>query len=682
MNNPFLEAYNTPFDVPPFDQISTEHYMPALEKAIEQARGQIDQIVNNSETPTFENTIEEMEASGELMEKVTSVLFNLNSAETNDALQAVARDASPMLSEFDNEIKTNAKLWSRIKEVYHNKSSFHLNEEQEMLLDKTYKSFIRSGADLQGEQKERYKQVAIELARLSLEFGENLLAETNGFVMYVDKEEDLKGLPKDVISRAAKTAKDKGQEGKWAFTLQAPSYMPFMEYAENRTLREQLYKAFMSKALKGDERDNQEIVKKLAMLRAEKASLLGFNTYAEYVLEERMAEKPGKVEEFLNDLLERALPKAKEEVAELRAFMKELGVDHELQRWDWAYFSEKLRKKKYDVDDELTKPYFKLENVISGVFQTAEKLFDISFKRNHQIPIYHPDVEAYEVLDSNGEVTAIFFADFFPREGKRGGAWMTSYRDQRVTKSGDKVIPLVSIVCNFTPSSEDAPSLLKFDEVNTLFHEFGHALHGMLADTKYASLSGTHVYWDFVELPSQIMENWCYEKECLDLFAKHYETGEAIPQEYVERLKNSAIYHEAYATVRQISFGLLDMNWHNITFLQAGTIEDVMAVENAAFAPTDLFPAVPNTNMSVQFGHIFGGGYAAGYYSYKWAEVLDADAFSVFKKNGVFDKKTADSFKNNILSKGGTKHPMELYKSFRGQEPTPEALLERAGLKN
>ncbi|WP_421870545.1 M3 family metallopeptidase [Marinoscillum sp.] len=682
MNNPFLEAYNTPFDVPPFDQISTDHYMPALEKAIEQARGQIDQIVNNPETPTFENTIEEMEASGELMEKVTSVLFNLNSAETNDALQAVARDASPMLSEFDNEIKTNAKLWSRIKEVYHNKSSFNLNEEQEMLLDKTYKSFIRSGADLQGEQKERYKEVAIELARLSLEFGENLLAETNGFVMYVDKEEDLKGLPKDVISRAAKTAKDKGQEGKWAFTLQAPSYMPFMEYAENRTLREQLYKAFMSKALKGDERDNQEIVKKLAMLRAEKASLLGFNTYAEYVLEERMAEKPGKVEEFLNDLLERALPKAKEEVVELREFMKELGVEHELQRWDWAYYSEKLRKKKYDVDDELTKPYFKLENVISGVFQTAEKLFDISFKRNHQIPIYHPDVEAYEVLDSNGEVTAIFFADFFPREGKRGGAWMTSYRDQRVTKSGEKVIPLVSIVCNFTPSSEEAPSLLKFDEVNTLFHEFGHALHGMLADTTYASLSGTHVYWDFVELPSQIMENWCYEKECLDLFAKHYETGEAIPQEYVQRLKNSAIYHEAYATVRQISFGLLDMNWHNITFEQAGTIEDVMAVENAAFAPTDLFPAVPNTNMSVQFGHIFGGGYAAGYYSYKWAEVLDADAFSVFKKNGVFDKKTADSFKNNILSKGGTKHPMELYKSFRGQEPTPEALLERAGLKN
>ena len=395
-----------------------------------------------------------------------------------------------------------------------------------------------------------------------------------------------------------------------------------------------------------------------------------------------MAEKPSKVEEFLNDLLERALPKAKEEVEELKAFMKELGVDHELQRWDWAYYSEKLRKKKYDVDDELTKPYFKLENVISGVFQTAEKLFDISFKRNNDIPVYHQDVEAYEVLDASGNVTAIFFADFFPREGKRGGAWMTSYRDQRVTDKGEKIIPLVSIVCNFTPSSEDTPSLLKFDEVSTLFHEFGHALHGMLANTHYASLSGTHVYWDFVELPSQIMENWCYEKECLDLFARHYETGESIPSEYVDRLKQSAIYHEAYATVRQISFGLLDMNWHNISFDEAGTIEDVKAVEKAAFGPTDLFPEVPNTNMSVQFGHIFGGGYAAGYYSYKWAEVLDADAFSVFKKNGVFDKATATAFKENVLSQGGTKHPMELYKQFRGQEPTPDALLERAGLKN
>lgn len=679
MSNPLLEPYNTPFDIAPFNQIEIQHYMPALEKAIEEARSEIAAITSNSDNPTFENTILEMERSGGLLERVTSVLFNLNSAETSDELQAVARDASPMLSEFDNEVKTNEKLWNRIKTVYEQKDQFGLDHEQTMLLDKTYKGFVRSGANLSGKARDRYKEVSIELSKLSLQFGENLLAETNGFVMLVDDEKDLSGLPKDVIKRAAAEAKEKGAADQWAFTLHAPSYVPFMEYADNRSLREKLYKAYMSKALKGDEKDNQEIVKKLAKLRAEKATLLGFKTYAEYVLEERMAEKPAKVEDFLNDLLERALPKAKEEVLEIEEFMKELGATHELQRWDWAYYSEKLRKKKYDLDDELTKPYFKLENVIAGVFETSEKLYDISFRRNNEIPVYHKDVETYEVIDASGKVCAIFLADFFPRPGKRGGAWMTSYRDQRI-EDGQKVIPVVSIVCNFTPSTEDSPSLLKFDEVLTLFHETGHALHGMLANTRYATLSGTHVYWDFVELPSQILENWCYEKECLDLFARHFETGELIPAEYVERLKESAIYHEAYATVRQLSFGLLDMSWHNISLDKAGTMEDVTKVEHEAFASTDLFPTVPKTNMSVQFGHIFGGGYAAGYYSYKWAEVLDADAFSVFKERGVFDKQTATSFKEHILSKGGTEHPMSLYKKFRGQEPTADALLKRAGL--
>ncbi len=679
MNNPFLEDFKTPFDVPPFDKIKVEHYMPALEKAIEQSRDEIDQITSNEEAPTFENTIEQMEAGGDLMEKVTSVLFNLNSAETSDELQAVAMEASPVLSAFNNEIKQNEKLWSRIKAVYDQKASLNLNEEQSMLLEKTYKGFVRSGADLDGAKKERFKEVTMELSKLSLQFGENVLAETNEYLKVIDKEEDLKGLPKDVITRAAAKAKEKGYEGKWAFTLQAPSYVPFMEYAENRALREELYKAYMRKSLKGNDRDNQEVVKQIVALRAELAQLLGYNTYADYVLEERMAEKPDNVEAFLNDLLEKALPKAKEEVVEIKEFMKELGADHELQRWDWAYYSEKLRKKKYDLDDELTKPYFKLENVIDGVFKTAEKLYGISFKRNENIPVYHEDVLAYEVLDEKGEVSSLFFADFFPRDGKRGGAWMTSYRDQRKTENG-KVIPLISIVCNFTPSSEDTPSLLKFDEVQTLFHEFGHALHGMLADTTYASLSGTHVYWDFVELPSQIMENWCYEKECLDLFAHHYETGELIPEDYIDKIKESAVYHEAYATVRQLSFGLLDMGWHDIPLENAKEIKDVMAVEQEAFAPTDLFPAVPDTNMSVQFSHIFGGGYAAGYYSYKWAEVLDADAFSVFQEKGVFDKETATLFKETVLSQGGTVHPMELYKKFRGQEPTPEALLKRAGL--
>lgn len=679
MNNPFLVPYDTPFDVAPFEKIKSEHYMPALEQAIAEARQEVAAIAEATEEPTFENTIEALENTGELMDRVTNVLFNLNSAETCDELQAVARDASPLLSAFDSEIKQNEALWLRIKQVYARRESLNLNTEQQMLLTKSYKSFIRSGADLDAAKKQRYTEVTMELSRLALQFGENLLAETNDYVLFIAEEADLKGLPKDVIGRAASTARQKGQEGRWAFTLQAPSYIPFMEYADNRQLREQLFKAYMSKGMKGNDRDNQQIVKDLVRLRAELADLLGYSSYADYVLEERMAETPAKVEVFLYDLLERAMPKAREDVQELEAYMQELGATHELQRWDWAYYSEKLRKKKYDLDDELTKPYFKLEQVIAGVFQTAERLYDISFKKNDTIPVYHSDVEAYEVLDKQGDVTAVFFADFFPREGKRGGAWMTSYRDEKKV-DGKKVIPLISIVCNFTPSSEDSPSLLKFDEVTTLFHEFGHALHGMLADTTYASLSGTHVYWDFVELPSQIMENWCYEKECLDLFATHYETGEPIPAEYVQRIKDSAIYHEAYATVRQLSFGLLDMSWHNLPLERAAAIGDVTAVEEAAFEQTELFPKVPGTNMSVQFGHIFGGGYASGYYSYKWAEVLDADAFSVFQKKGVFDKATADAFKSNILSLGGTEHPMVLYKRFRGQEPTADALLKRAGL--
>jgi peptidyl-dipeptidase Dcp len=679
MNNPLLSTFDTPFELPPFSQIKIEHYMPAVEKAIEIAREEIDAITSNPEVPTFKNTIEAMEAGGEKLNRISSILFNLNSAETSDELQAVARDASPLLSAFGNEVNQNEKLWERIKTVYSKRESFQLNHEQNMLLNKTYKGFVRNGADLDEDKKKRFKEVSMELAQLSLEFGENLLAETNSYEMVIDDEKDLAGLPKDVIVRAKETADKKGQAGKWIFTLQAPSYVPFMEYAENRSLREKIYRAYMSKCLKGDERDNQQILKNIVILRTELASLLGYESYAKYVLEERMAEHPQKVKDFLADFLAKALPKAKEEFEEIKAFMTELGVEHDLQRWDWAYYSEKLRKKKYDLDDELTKPYFKLENVIAGVFQTAEKLFDITFERNTSLPVYHEDVEAYEVKDANGAIMAIFLADFFPRDGKRGGAWMTSYREEKQV-DGKKVIPHVSIVCNFTPSSADTPSLLKFDEVSTLFHEFGHALHGMLADTQYSSLSGTSVYWDFVELPSQILENWCYERECLELFAHHYETGELIPSVYIDKLKESSIYHEAYATVRQVSFGLLDMGWHDISLEEARSISDVTSIERQAFASTDLFPSVEGTNMSVQFSHIFGGGYAAGYYSYKWAEVLDADAFSVFQANGVFDKKTARLFKETVLSKGGTVHPMELYKQFRGQEPTPEALLKRAGL--
>ncbi len=678
MTNPLLEAFNTPFEIPPFNEIKTEHYMPAIEKGIEQAREEIGSITGSKDQPTFSNTIVALEESGELLSRVSSVLFNQNAAETSDELQAVTKEASPVLSAFHNEIKQNVVLWEKIKSVYDKRGTLRLNQEQMMLLEKTYKSFVRSGANLNDKDKARFKEISIELSQLTLTYGENLLHETNEYELVIENKNDLKGLPKDVVRRAEKTASEKGHEGKWVFTLQAPSYIPFMEYAENRALRKKLYKAFMSKAFKGDEKDNQGLVRKIVKLRSEMAGLLGYPTYASYILEERMATNPLQVRHFLNDLLEKALPKAQEEVEEIKAFMKELGAHHELERWDWAYYSEKLRKKKYEIDDELIKPYFKLENVISGVFQTAERLFGLSFVSNKEIPVYHPDVIAYEVY-SDKELKAIFLADFFPRKGKRSGAWMTSYREQK-RKDGKKIIPQVSIVCNFTPSSPDSPSLLKFDEVKTLFHEFGHALHGMLADTTYGSLSGTNVYWDFVELPSQIFENWCFEKECLDQFARHFETGELIPEALVEKITKSANYHEAYATVRQISFGLLDMAWHDLSHEMVENIGDVAKVEQDVFQPIDLFNQVPGTNMSVQFGHIFAGGYAAGYYSYKWAEVLDADAFSLFKKHGIFDLKTAHSFRDHILSRGGTEHPMELYKKFRGREPDPTALLKRAGL--
>ncbi|WP_425391797.1 M3 family metallopeptidase [Ekhidna sp.] len=681
MANPLLSSFDTKFEMPPFSKIEINHFKEGIDAALEDAKMEVDAIINNTDAPTFENTIEALESSGEKLQRNASILFNLNSAETSEEIQKLTQDISPRLSEFNSEIKQNEQLFGRVKAIYERKDNLGLSGEQKKLLHETYFDFVRRGVELEGDKKDRFKEISIELSKLSLTYSENLLAETNEFELIIENEEDLAGLPDDVKSRAKELASRKGKEGKWVFTLQAPSYIPFMEYADNRSLREKMYRAFMSKCLKGDEKDNQEIILKTIRLKAELASLLGYPTFAHYVLEQRMAESPDKVIDFLNDLLERSLPKAKEEVEEIKAFIKKQGDEVELQRWDWAYYSEKLRKEKYELDDELVKPYFKLENAIEGVFTTAEKLFGIRFKLNKDLEVYHKDVMPYEVIDESEKTIAVFLADFFPRAGKREGAWMTSFRDQAI-KQGERVIPQVSIVCNFTPSSANHPSLLKFNEVKTLFHEFGHALHGMLADTKYQSLSGTSVYWDFVELPSQIMENWCYEKECLDLFAKHYETGELIPSELVERIKESSTYHEAYATVRQLTFGLLDMAWHSLSVDEANAVDSVTAFEEKAFASTELFPKVEGTNMSVQFGHIFAGGYAAGYYSYKWAEVLDADAFSLFKQNGVFDKATASAFKEHVLSKGGTEHPMELYKKFRGQEPTPDALLKRAGLSD
>lgn len=680
MENPLLKSYNTPFQTPPFDQVKPEYFMPAIEEAIQEAKQEIEDITTNNEDPTFANTLEALEFSGKRLGSFASILFNLNSAETNEKIQAAARDASPLLSEFSNDIWQNIDLFERVKVVYAKKDELKLGKEQEMLLNKTYKAFIRNGADLDTKDKARFKEITKELSQLTLTFGENVLAETNEYELVISDEKDLSGLPESSIKQAANTAKNKDKEGKWVFTLQAPSFVPFMENADNRALREQLYRAFMSKANKNNERDNKSIIKELVSLRSELASLLGYDSYADYVLEERMAESKDTVQKFLDDLLQRALPKAKEEVAELKAFVKELGDDITLQRWDWAYYSEKLKKKKYSIDDELLRPYFKLENVLDGVFQSAEKLYDIRFKEVKNIPVYHEEVTTYEVSTTSGEHVAIFYADFHPRDGKRGGAWMTGYRDQ-YRKNGEDIRPLVSNVCNFTPSSPGNPSLLTFNEVTTLFHEFGHALHAMLANSHYSSLSGANVYWDFVELPSQIFENWCYEKECLDLFATHYETGEKIPQEYIDKIKASSTYHEAYATVRQVSLALLDMAYFSLGREEAQDIGDVAAFEQKAMAPTELFPKVESAMMSTQFGHIFAGGYASGYYSYKWAEVLDADAFSLFKEKGIFNKEVAQSFKDNILSKGGSEHPMELYKRFRGREPKIEALLERAGLK-
>ncbi len=679
MSNPLLSTFETPYEVPPFSEISEQHYLEGIEKALEEAKDGVDAIIKNTEKPSFENVIEALEHSGQKLSRNSSILFNLNSAETNEDIQKITQEISPKLSAFNSEVKQNEALFKKVKVVYEQIDDLSLNDEQRKLLRETYLDFVRRGVELEESKKERFKEISIELSKLSLSYSENLLAETNNYEMLIDNESDLSGLPKDVIERAASLAKEKGKEGKWIFTLQAPSYIPFMEYADNRSLREELFRAYMSKCFKKDEKDNQQIVLKTIQLKAELATLLGYPTFANYVLEQRMAERPNNVKEFLNDLLDKSLQKAKEEVEEIKAFMKEKGADHELQRWDWAYYSEKLRKEKYQLDDEIVKPYFKLEHVINGVFQTAEKLFGISFEANAAIPVYHEDVKAYEVKNESNEVIAVFLADFFPRKGKRGGAWMTSFRNQKKVNH-ERVIPQVSIVCNFTPSSEGNPSLLKFNEVTTLFHEFGHALHGMLADTQYESLAGTNVFWDFVELPSQIMENWCYEKECLDLFAQHFETGELIPEDLIERIKKSSTYHEAYATIRQVSFGLLDMAWHSLSHDEALAISDVAVIEQEAFEKTELFPKVEGTNMSVQFGHIFAGGYAAGYYSYKWAEVLDADAFSLFQEKGVFDKTTATSFKENILSKGGTKHPMDLYKAFRGKEPSNKALLKRSGL--
>lgn len=670
--NPLLKLFNAA----PFSQIKNEHFLPAIAQLITSTKEEIDAIATQTEHPTFQNTVEALERTGAHLDRVTSIFFNLNSAETNEELQQIAQEVSPLLSEFKNDLLLNQNLFERVKQVFENQAAFSLNPEQKMLLEKQYKSFARNGANLSDDSKTALRKIDNELSKLTLKFGENVLAATNAFEMHLTQEDDLVGLPEGVKEAAAETAVEKGKEG-WIITLDYPSYIPFMKYAQNRELREKLSLAFGARAFQNNKHNNEENVLKIAHLRHQRAQLLGYSSHAHFVLEERMAKSPENVTSFLNELLEKAKPAAKKEFKELEAYAKKINGLDTLQKWDSAYYSEKLKQEKFQLDDEQLKPYFQLEKVIEGVFKLAQKLYGLQFKIDNSIDKYHEDVKTYTVVDSESKLVSIFYADFHPRPGKRGGAWMTSYKpQQKINGINDR--PHISIVCNFTKPTSTKPSLLTFNEVTTLFHEFGHALHGMLANTTYPSLSGTSVHWDFVELPSQILENWCYEKETLALFATHYETGELIPMELVEKIKASATFHEGMQTLRQLSFGLLDMAWHTSELPE--TIKSVKKYETQAFADTQLFPETPENCMSTSFSHIFQGGYSAGYYSYKWAEVLDADAFAYFKEEGIFNKKIATKFKETVLSQGGTIDPMELYKQFRGKEPNPDALLKRAGL--
>ena len=673
--NPLLEEFNTPYNSSPFSKIKNEHYKPAFVKAIELAKKEIDGIVENTESPTFENTVEALDYSGELLGRISSIFFNLNHAETSEEIQKIAKEVSPLLSEFGNDIGLNQALFQRIKAVYENKSNLSLSPEQTTLLEKNYKSFVRNGANLNDADKATLRTIDKELSQTSLSFGEKLLAATNKYELHLSNADDLAGLPEGVIEAAAMTAKEKEKEG-WIFTLDYPSYIPFMTYADSSALRKEMSFASGSKTNKGDDLDNQKNVLKIVELRHQRANLLGYNNHAAFVLEEQMATSSDKVTDFLSKLLAKSKPAALKENEQLTNFANKLDGKTALQSYDAGYYTEKLKQELFDLDDEKLKPYFKLDNVIKGAFTVANKLYDLNFEEITNIDKYHEDVITYKVTNKTNDFVALFYADFHPRPGKQNGAWMTSFNNQYI-KDGVNNRPHIVNVCNFTKPTETKPSLLTFGEVTTLFHEFGHALHGMLADTTYPGLSGTSVYRDFVELPSQMLENWCYEKEALELFAFHYETGEVIPVELIQKIKDSANFMEATRMLRQISFGMTDMAWHSTNPKE---IDNVVDFEQKAMAATKIYPSIEGTCFSTGFSHIFDGGYSSGYYSYKWAEVLDADAFEYFAENGIFNKEIANKFKEFILSKGGSEHPMELYKKFRGQEPDNDALLKRAGL--
>ena len=674
MSNPLLQKFSTPFSTAPFSKIKPKHFKPAILHAIELAKAEIDVIIKTKEEPSFINTIEALEYSGELLDRITRIFFNLNSAETSEEIQNIAQEVSPILSEFGNDITLNNNLFLRIKQLYKEKDKLDLSTEQNTLLEKKYKSFSRNGANLNEKEKIKLRKIDKDLAKLKLQFSENVLAETQDFELHITKKEELKGLPQWAIDAASQTAKQRNKKA-WVFTLDFPSYHAIMSYSELRHLREKMNKAYGKRSFQNNKHNNEELVLSITRLRFKRAQLLGYKTHADFVLEERMAESPNTVKSFLQKLLDNALPAAKKEFIELQDFAKKDGISN-LQIWDSVYYTERLKKQRFNLNDELLKPYFPLKSVLNGAFKIANKLYDLQFKEIENIDKYHKDVSTFKVTNKEGEFVSIFYTDFFPRKGKRNGAWMTSYKNQwKKDKKNSR--PHISIVCNFTKPTETEPSLLTFREVTTLLHEFGHALHGMLANTTYPSLSGTNVFWDFVELPSQLLENWGYEKEALALFAKHYQTGELIPQKYVQKIKESSNFMEGMATIRQLSFGLLDMAWHGTNPVN---ITNVKSYEKEAFLSTQLYPDVETSCQSTAFSHIFPGGYSSGYYSYKWAEVLDADAFELFKEKGIFNKEVAKLFKENILSKGGTDKPMILYKKFKGKEPDVKALLKRAGL--
>lgn len=673
--NPLLVESTAPHGAPQFTQITNEHYKPAFEQAVREARADIAAIVGNAQAPTFANTIEALEFSGRRLDRISNIFFNLNEAHTNDTMQALALELSPMLTEFSNDVSLDPKLFARVKAVYDRRESLGLSAEQRQLLEKTYKRFARSGAALSDRDKKTYRELTARLSELSLQFNQNSLAATNAFTLHVTDPAVVGELPDFVREGMAAEAKERGLDG-WIVTLQIPSMVPFMTYSSNRSLKEKLWRAYNTRCV-GGEFDNSAIVEEIADKRLQLANLLGYKTYADYVLEERMAESSPTVNAFLAELLDRAVEAARRDVETVAGYARAQGLDAELMPWDFGYYSERLKHERYELSEELTKPYFQLENVRRGMFELANRLYGITLRENPEIPVYHPDVKAYEVFDADGSFLAVLYMDFFPRASKRGGAWMTEFRQQRV-ENGVETRPLISVVYNFTKPTDSLPSLLTFDEVTTMLHEFGHALHGIFAAGTYPSLTGTAVYRDFVELPSQIMENWAYEKEFLDLFAVDYRTGEKMPAELIRRILDAKNYLAAYSHVRQVAYGLCDMAWHSISEPVKMPVVDF---EKKAMARAQVLPYVDGQCTSTSFGHIFSGGYAAGYYSYKWAEVLEADAFSLFKEKGIFDRTTAASFRENILSKGGSEHPMKLYVRFRGHKPDTQALFDKMGIE-